>query len=40
MSFNGVAARQLRALAHSLYPVVHGGKQGVTPELVVQVDDE
>lgn len=38
MPLTGAAARTLRALAHSLSPVVHVGKQGVTPKLVAQID--
>ncbi|HEX7601904.1 MAG TPA: ribosome assembly RNA-binding protein YhbY [Polyangiaceae bacterium] len=38
MPLTGAAARTLRALAHSLQPVVHVGKQGVTPKLVAQLE--
>lgn len=38
MPLTGAAARQLRALAHSLEPVVHVGKLGVTPKLVLQLE--
>jgi RNA-binding protein len=38
MPLTGAAARTLRALAHSLQPVVHVGKHGVTPKLVAQLE--
>lgn len=38
MPLTGAAARSLRALAHKLKPVVHVGKNGVTDELVAQVE--
>ena len=37
MSLTGAAARSLRAMAHSLVPVVHLGKEGVTDALLVAV---
>jgi RNA-binding protein len=37
MPLTGAAARELRALAHSLSPIVQVGKEGVTKELVAAV---
>lgn len=37
MPLTGAAARQLRALAHHLDPIVQVGKDGVTQGLVAQV---
>lgn len=38
MPLTGSAARSLRALAHSLNPVVWIGKEGVTPSVLKAVD--
>lgn len=40
MPLTGKQARQLRALAHDLKPVVLVGDKGVTPALIEKVDTE